>query len=185
MNRKMRIDRIKLTNFKKYAEQTFELHPKFTLFIGDNASGKTTVLDALAVALGVWLVDVPDSRVDGRNILPHEIRLEPEPKPERLQFVERKPVVVRATGDIAGLPGETWARQIREDGKRTTNAEAKRVLAAIKELYHRDSAGEGSTLPIIAYYGAGRAWLVVRPGGGRGGPRKVVCHSTCASEATR
>ncbi len=57
----MRIDKLELRNFKKFAEQTFTLHPHFTLLVGENGSGKTSVLDALAVALGVWLVRVPDS----------------------------------------------------------------------------------------------------------------------------
>jgi predicted ATP-binding protein involved in virulence len=165
----MRIHRIELTNFKKYAAQSFDLHPNFTLFIGDNGSGKTTVLDAIAVSLGIWLVDVPDSRVNGRNILPHEIRLEPERKPERVQFLERKPVVIRATGEIPGLNSVQWARQIREDGKRTTNADAKEVVSAVRDLYRRDSAGQTITFPIIAYYGAGRAWLPSNAPGNKSG----------------
>jgi predicted ATP-binding protein involved in virulence len=50
----MRIDRLELRNFKKFAELDLSLHPQFTLLIGDNGAGKTSVLDALAVALGVW-----------------------------------------------------------------------------------------------------------------------------------
>ena len=61
----MRIDRLELRNFKKFAELDLSLHPQFTLLIGDNGAGKTSVLDALAVALGVWLVEPPDSTLIG------------------------------------------------------------------------------------------------------------------------
>src|SRR5262249_4779017 len=75
----MRIDRLDFENFKKFARQTLHLHPQFTLFVGENGAGKTTVLDALAVAAGVWLANPPDSMLanSGRNILTTEIRLEP------------------------------------------------------------------------------------------------------------
>ncbi len=57
----MRIDRLELRNFKKFAAFELNLHPQFTLLIGENGAGKTSVLDAIAVALGVWLVEPPDS----------------------------------------------------------------------------------------------------------------------------
>jgi len=46
-------DRLVIENFKCFAKQEFHLHPQFNLFIDDNGSGKTSVLDALAVAAGV------------------------------------------------------------------------------------------------------------------------------------
>ena len=72
----MRIDRLRMWNFKRFADHTLELHPRFTLLVGDNGAGKTTILDALAVAAGIWLVKPPDSMLanSGRNILPKEIR---------------------------------------------------------------------------------------------------------------
>jgi predicted ATP-binding protein involved in virulence len=155
----MRIDRLEITNFKKFAQQTFELHPQFTLFMGENGAGKTTVLDALAVAAAVWLVEPPDSMLSGsgRNILASEIRLEPDTKGDRVQFREQHPVIVRATGRIGDQENVSWTRQIRPDGKRTYIA--KRALQLVKEIYARDSAGQTVLCPVLAYYGAGRAWL--------------------------
>ncbi|MBI3319230.1 MAG: AAA family ATPase [Candidatus Omnitrophica bacterium] len=46
----MRIDQLTVQHCKKFAEQTFTLHPQFTLLVGENGSGKTAVLDALAVS---------------------------------------------------------------------------------------------------------------------------------------
>lgn len=157
----MRIDRLHIENFKKYEKQDFDLHPHFTLLAGDNGSGKTSVLDALAVAAGVWLVKAPDSTLynSGRNILPTEIRLVPEGRGDRIQFPQRRPVVVRATGRIGDHDGVVWSRQIRIDGTRTSNAEAKQALEYVKDVYTRDGAGERFPCPVLAYYGAGRGWL--------------------------
>ena len=50
----MRIDRIHLSNFKLFEDFELTLNPEFTLLIGENGSGKTSILDALAIACGVW-----------------------------------------------------------------------------------------------------------------------------------
>jgi predicted ATP-binding protein involved in virulence len=157
----MRIDRLEIENFKKFPHQTFELHRHFTLFVGENGAGKTTVLDALAVAAGVWLVETPDSTLAGsrREIFANEIRLEPEIKGDRIQFIERRPVKVGAIGQIGNHESVQWTRQIRPAGKRTSNADARHALEWVKDIYARDSAGENVLCPVLAYYGAGRAWL--------------------------
>ena len=52
----MRIDRLTLTNYKGFASCVFDLNPRFNLFVGDNATGKTSVLDALVVAMDSWFI---------------------------------------------------------------------------------------------------------------------------------
>jgi len=157
----MRIDRLTVQNFKKFAEQTFALHPQFTLLVGENGSGKTAVLDALAVSLGIWLVETPDTSLHNsrRNILPTEIRLEPSRAGDRIQFREKFPVLVQATGQLGPLQNVTWTRQIKQGGKRTTNVDAKEALDMIRGIYQLDALGQSIICPVLAYYGAGRAWL--------------------------
>jgi hypothetical protein len=71
----VRIDRLELRNFEKFADFDLGLHRQFTLLIGENGAGKTSVLDALAVTSGVWLVRPPDSTLSNsrRRIQPSEI----------------------------------------------------------------------------------------------------------------
>ena len=69
----MRIDRLELRNFKKFTAFDLDLHRQFTLLIGENGAGKTSVLDALAVALGVWLAYM--FGVARRNPLRHKGRI--------------------------------------------------------------------------------------------------------------
>ncbi|WP_017327302.1 AAA family ATPase [Synechococcus sp. PCC 7336] len=157
----MRIDRLEIVNFKKFEQYTLDLHPQFTLLVGDNGSGKTSLLDALAIAAGIWLVNPPDSTLSnsGRNILPQEIRLEANKSGDRTQFVECKPVQIRAMGSIGDRNDVSWMRQIGASGSRTSNAEAKAVLQIIAQLCESEHSETPISLPVIAYYGAGRAWL--------------------------
>lgn len=145
--------------FKKFASLTLDLHPHFTLLVGENGSGKTSVLDALAVSLGIWLVHPPDTllRSSGRNILKTEIRLVPSRKGDRIQFRECRPVLVQSDGEI-GDEKVIWTRRLADGGK-TSNRDAKRALEIIEGIYERDASGEDVLCPVLAYYGAGRAWL--------------------------
>lgn len=45
----MVVSRLRLTNFRSYAQADFELHPSVTIVVGPNASGKTNLLEALYV----------------------------------------------------------------------------------------------------------------------------------------
>lgn len=150
----MRIDRLHVENFKGFEVLDLDLAPHFTLLAGDNGSGKTSALDALAVSLGLWHKAAP--RSGWRNILTEEIRLEPRRAGDRTIFEQRLPARVVATGPITlNGPPLTWTRMIRESGTRTTNAEARTAEAAIQDLVARNE----EPLPVLAYYGAGRAWL--------------------------
>ena len=43
----MLIQKIKLTNFRNFKKKEFEFTPKVTLIVGDNATGKTNILEAI------------------------------------------------------------------------------------------------------------------------------------------
>ena len=159
----MRIDRIEIRNFKRFKEKHLDLNPQFTLLVGDNGAGKTTLLDALAVAAGVWLVKPPDSTLvnSGRNILKEEIRLESKIQGDRVQLFECKPVSIMAEGEISNQHVK-WLRQVRRDGVRTSNADAKPALTIIEGHFSQVEDGATVLSPVIAYYGAGRTWLPSR-----------------------
>jgi predicted ATP-binding protein involved in virulence len=161
----MRIDHIQLKNFKGFVDARFDFHPQFNLIVGENGAGKTSLLDGLAVAAGIWLAEPPDSSLisSGRNIYPNEIRLVGVREGDRLQFRETgEGVSVKATGRIGETEGVEWTRQVRAGGRRTTNADAKPAQRIIADYFKRDAARERIAFPLVAYYGAGRAWLPSR-----------------------
>ena len=47
----MRVDEIRLKNFRKFEDAAVSFHPEFNLLVGENGSGKTAILEALAVVL--------------------------------------------------------------------------------------------------------------------------------------
>lgn len=47
----LRLDKVRIANFRAIKFAEFSLHPRLTVLIGDNATGKTAILDAVAAAL--------------------------------------------------------------------------------------------------------------------------------------
>jgi len=80
----MRIDRLTVKNFKGFDDKTFDFsrsidapangNGSFHLIIGQNGKGKTSALDALAIAAGGWFLGVRGE--DSRHIQPEDIRVE-------------------------------------------------------------------------------------------------------------
>lgn len=152
----MRINRLSIQNFKKYANQEFVFDPHFNLLIGNNGAGKTTILDAVAVAAGVWLLDVPDPNLSSQcSISPSDVRQTFRLRGERDQTgFFHLPVIVCADGLIQERACQ-WKRTLEKN--RTRNVEARSARALIKLCYQQGNDGDEMVLPVIAYYGAGRA----------------------------
>jgi predicted ATP-binding protein involved in virulence len=145
----MTIDSIHITNFKGFADETFHLNPHFTVFIGNNATGKTSVLDALSVALGAFFIEIPG--MDSRPIRRSEIRLlwqDGQPK-------EQRPVSVGAEGRLDGVSLK-WKRDIVK--KKTSSQYAKAIRQMVEQKLSAYREASGVVFPVIAYHGTGRLW---------------------------
>ena len=70
----MRIDRLLVENFKGFEHREFNFHPQVNLLVGVNGTGKTTLLDALAVSAGGWFLGLRG--YDTRHNRNHEVRLQ-------------------------------------------------------------------------------------------------------------
>ena len=156
----MHIDRLQLTNFKCFADRTIEFQPSFNLLVGENGSGKTTVLEALAVASGAWLLGLArySTHCRARSILPAEVRLKAVQEGGTIIRYERQfPVGVMARGAVAGEE-ISWMRTLDGANGRTTSSGAAALKRLGERLGHRAMDGEAVTLPLISYYGTGRLW---------------------------
>ena len=162
----MRINHLVVENFKGFEHREFSFHPQVNLLVGENGSGKTSVLDALAVAAGGWLSGFPG--YDSRHIKPTEVRLKPveisvgpangRGAPQaRWDFPQQFPCVVRADGDVMGKQ-ITWERTLNSTGGHTTHIGAKQIRTVATRALTSVQAGEGVVLPLISYYGTGRLW---------------------------
>ena len=156
----MRIDRLTLTNFKAFASCDFGLDPHFNLFVGDNATGKTSVLDALSIALDSWFLGMKGVEKAG-GIDSDDVRVVAHRHGDRISFEKQFPARIEALGSILGSR-VSWARELNHEGGRTTTAEAKDLLQLASDSQRRVRKNESITLPLICSYGTERLWFESR-----------------------
>lgn len=51
----MKITSLKIRNFRGFEDETFDFDPRMTVVVGNNTTGKTTLLNAVQIALGAYL----------------------------------------------------------------------------------------------------------------------------------
>lgn len=98
----MRIDTIKIQNFRGIVEAEYNLHPNVTVLLGNNAKGKSATLDALAMlACNHYLGDV--DRIFHLPIQNKDIRQELHIQPDgSAQYIPHLPCILEASGEVRG-----------------------------------------------------------------------------------
>jgi predicted ATP-binding protein involved in virulence len=151
----MRLEQLTLENFRACALLEVPLGRRLTVLLGNNGSGKTSVLDGIAIGLGAALTHLPS--VSGITFK--------KAGDIRQQDNSLAPYTRVALSMHSGVE---WDRLQRRDKSKTTAA-AIPSSKGLKELEaHLDhtvidpmNAGEDYILPMMAYYGVSRAVLQV------------------------
>lgn len=149
----MRIEHIKIQNFRGYEKLEIALNPEFNLFIGDNGSGKTAILEALTVAIGSFFLGIRG--VNSRGIRKKDIRIATFEYNEEYQF----PVEVESAA-IINNQSIFWKRTLDGDKNRTTTKEATEIKDLATQMDNMVRNGEAINLPLIVYYATGRLFDV-------------------------
>ncbi len=150
----MKVNHLYLKNFRNVAEASYELNPHFTVVIGINGKGKSTILHALRVVCGTYLLSIPE--VKSRHIDDDEIRF----LSHGTFLSPQTPVVVEAKGSFRNeLEQVTWRRRIPEGKNYTTSSseDVGKVRDLGKSKFDKMRAGSDDLdLPVIAFFGTSR-----------------------------
>ena len=132
----MKLERVEIENYRAIERMELPLHPQLTVLHGGNALGKTSVLGAVAFALGAIPALLTD--VKAVNILPTDRRGTMPPR-----------VKLTATGGIV------WERSWVSGRHRV---KAPMLKEALDEIIRADESGAVALfLPIAAFYDTDRA----------------------------
>lgn len=159
----MKIKEIILENFrgKKYLQ--LPIGKRITLLLGENGSGKTTILDGIAIGLGAVLTHLP--KVSGITFSKTDLR----------QHKNKLAPYVRVKVHLTN--GTSWDRTLKRDQSSATALQIPTAIG-LKQLYKYldqniiDPYAEqiAFELPVFAHYGVSRA-LVDVPLRRRGFPK--------------
>ena len=167
----MQINRLNITNFKCFESREFVFHPNFNLIVGENGLGKTSLLEALAIATGSWFLGLKG--YDSRNIRDEDIRSITTFEQRLFQIRQQFPVVIQAFGTLGSLKDAGWTRALEGVGGRTTRIGAGLIKTFAENCGRKVMLGEEVVLPAISYYGAGRLWMEPKDMQGETTPKKL------------
>lgn len=153
----MYLDKVYLKNYKAIESMTIDLKPGTNLLIGDNGTGKTSVLEGIAVALGGLFVSV--TGVSAKNIVKDDVRFTVKTIGDSsTSIVYCEPVSVGCRLNIDGTKNFEWNRVKEELSSTHTKIDDRGVCLWMK--YKVNDPGE--LLPLVSFQSAARVWRVKR-----------------------
>ncbi|MFJ5470651.1 AAA family ATPase [Pectobacterium carotovorum] len=145
----MKIAKIRLTNFRCFEDFNIDFDPRLTVLIARNGKGKSTLLDAVALALGPFLTRLPG--VKGLSFKKTDFRInENGSQPSYMR------ISCTSTTNVA------WDRTERRDLTKKTLDSIPQGLGLkvlndyVDSFVDSHNGHESYTLPIFIYYGTGR-----------------------------
>lgn len=163
----MKINKIRIENFRGIEDLRIDLHPQFNLFIGENGSGKTAILEAVCVAIGGFFLGFPgipsrtirngDIRyfktIEGSYEYASYTRITVEKGfihfPPAAYLIDKKDHQIQWTRERIGIHGKTLHE------KTTTIKSISQELNYLIRNSNRDFTVD---LPVLAYYSTARLW---------------------------
>lgn len=159
----MRLDQLRIQNYRCFGDLSIQLHPQLTVLIAPNGAGKTTVLDAARVALWPFVkgFDLGSQTGKAANIHPLDVRLTMQIDGN---MEPQLPCRISADGQWADDKEVTCWTQSRERIKAGTNtladARTRKLTEYAEALQWRVRTGaESVTLPLVSYLGTSRLWF--------------------------
>jgi|GEM_PF-70498 len=152
----LKINKIALKNFRLFEDKEFSFSPRFNLLLGNNGSGKTAVLDALALILSSIFICF-DEVEKSHRLQDIDIRQVSNKYGDEVRMEPIYPVSVEVDGIVMDK-NVHWSKSL--ESKANPIDEDDWDLTAITERFKQHvKQGTPVTLPVIAYYGTGRLWL--------------------------
>lgn len=166
----MKLTQLTLKNFRCFDALTIALDGNLTVLIAPNGQGKTSVLDAIRIALWPYVsaFDVVSGTMSGSGIDIDDVMIRPSglTAPPHMEY--QRPSVISASAIVQGQE-ITWSRSRLKvsRGSKTTIRDASPLAkigsddqSKISIFSENDIEDSNSSLilPIIAYYGTGRLW---------------------------
>lgn len=170
----MNIAKLTIENFKLFEQAEFDFDCHFNLIIGENGSGKTSLLSAVAIAMGGWAHAYIKNPKNRRAIEDSEIR---EIQLDN-RFDKAKKTKVAAQGHASIIDRNqkamsataNWVRT-REEGVEQTQIDGSIKYGSYPKSYPLNFSTLGNDifefidrdgqfdLPLLAFYECNRLWL--------------------------
>jgi Predicted ATP-binding protein involved in virulence len=152
----MKLEKLHLRNFRCFEDLEIEFNNKLSVIIGVNGAGKTTILEAAAIAVGTLLYSF--NGVTTYGIRKTDAHNKYYDMGSVIDVQPQYPIEVSGQGVIDNTE-ITWKRFLNSENGNTTVINAKEMTRISQEYQQRMMSGDSSLiLPLVTYYGSGRLW---------------------------
>lgn len=152
----MYLEKISLQNFRCFEKLDVDFHKKLTVIVGGNGAGKTSLLEAAAIAVSTMFAGLDSPK--GLGIGRMQTHLKAYRVGSTSDVQPQYPVKVSADAVIGGKKVH-WERSLNTPKGQTTIKDAKEIVAIAADYQKRLRSGDITLmLPVLAYYGTGRLW---------------------------
>lgn len=152
----MKLSKLELKNFHRFERFTITFDDQLTVLVGDNGTGKSSLLFATRLALAAFFEGIDGVTAPG--IADSDARLVTYENDGIIDRQAQYPIRVAACGTLMNQD-VSWARSRNSQKGRTTRSESKEIAAIGKACVERLRDGDATlVLPLISYYGTGRLW---------------------------
>ena len=150
----MRLNRIKISNYRCFNEMIIEFDEHTTLIVGEKGSGKTAALDAIAVSVSTFLLKI--NGAVSKSIIRDDARCK-SVKQENMRTSQCYfPVSIDTIGNCFDKQNIEWVRSLNSEHNKTTIKDAAELIDIAKKVQTRIMTGDRSlVLPLIVYYRSG------------------------------
>ncbi len=146
----MRIDELGITNFKNFADISVSFSSGVNLFVGGNGSGKTSLLEAINVALGGFFSSQPQKM--HRVIAFDEIKITKGTRALSTTIFAKSSLIKKS-----------WSRTKNRDTKSNDNKEIDAIKEYGKKFFQAFEVTDNKDIaPLIAYYSTQRLFKDAR-----------------------
>jgi predicted ATP-binding protein involved in virulence len=150
----MRINTLTLHNFRNFENASFNFPTNFTVVIGENGKGKSSILQGLRVAVATFFIGIDEA--ERYHIQKEDVR--------RIdlgnRFVPQKDCSFYALGELNSIPVE-WKRTLSNYSGRTDSKESTEFISIAKSLNDHVNIyfSEDVDLPVINFFSTARLWV--------------------------
>lgn len=148
----MRLSRITLQNYRRFEKFEIHLHPDLTVIAARNGQGKTTILEAIAAALGPFVGAFDSGRAEHIRRTDARYCMQPGSYENEQNF----PVIIDSE---LIEPTIQWQRALQSPKGRTTTKESAPLADWGKRLQKELRAKVDVALPVLRYYSSKRLWV--------------------------
>lgn len=149
----MRVNKIELHNFRNFEDIFFEFPSQFSVVIGENGKGKSSLLQAVRLAAGTFLLGLDE---------PQRLHIQKEDV-RRIdaghRFAPQRDCYFHAWGEINGQAID-WKRTLAREGGRTDSKNAAALIEIASTLNKRvnENLENDVDLPVFCFFSTARLW---------------------------